>query len=217
MTGDRYDLLADKLYAAVISDVLDATGRRDQVLKAGVTHLCGRGVLVGRAATMLAGEQVEVEGEPYALQVEATDALREGDVVVATTQGNEQAAFWGELFSTAAMARGARGLVLDGFVRDRRKIDEIGFPVFATGSRPVDSMGRLTVHAHGVPIRCGGVVVRPGDLVFAEPDGVVVVPAEIEDEVIAAALEKVEREDTVRDELTKGASLAEAWRRHGVL
>ena len=217
MNGDRYDGLADKLYAAVISDVLDGAGRRNQVLDARVTHYCGPGVLVGKAATMLAGEQVVVEGEPYALQVEATDALRRDDVVVATTQGNERAAFWGELFSTAAMARGARGLVLDGFVRDRRKIDEIGFPVFATGARPVDSMGRLTVHAHGIPIRCGGVVVRPGDLIFAEPDGVVVVPAEIEDEVIAAALEKVEREDTVRDELAKGASLAEAWRRHGVL
>ncbi len=217
VTGDRYDQLADKLYAAVISDVLDAAGRRNQVLDARVTHLCGPGVLVGRAATMLAGDQVEVEGEPYALQIEATDALVEGDVVVATTQGNERAAFWGELFSTAAMARGARGLVLDGFVRDRRKIDEIGFPVFATGSLPVDSMGRLTVHAHGVPIRCGGVVVRPGDLIFAEPDGVVVVPSQIEEKIIADALEKVEREDTVRAELAKGAPLAQAWKRHGVL
>jgi 4-hydroxy-4-methyl-2-oxoglutarate aldolase len=212
-----YDRLADKLYAAVISDVLDAAGRRNQVLDARVTHCLGPGVLVGRAATVLAGEQVEVEGQPYALQVEATDALREDDVIVATTQGNEQAAFWGELFSTAAMARGARGLVLDGLVRDRRKIDEIGFSVFATGSRPVDSMGRLTVHAHGIPIRCGGVVVRPGDLIFAESDGVVVVPAEIEEGVITAALEKVEKEDNVRDELAKGASLAEAWKRHGVL
>ena len=217
MNSDQYDSLADKLYAAVISDVLDAAGRRNQVLDARVIHYLGPGVLVGRAATMLAGEQVEVEGKPYALQVEATDALREDDVIVATTQGNEQAAFWGELFSTAAMARGARGLVLDGYVRDRRKIDEIGFSVFATGSRPVDSMGRLTVHAHGIPIRCGGVVVKPGDLIFAEPDGVVVVPAEIEDGIIAAALEKVESEDAVRDELAKGASLAEAWKRHGVL
>jgi regulator of RNase E activity RraA len=217
VNSDQYDHLADKLYAAVISDILDVAGRRNQVLDARVTHYLGPDVLVGRAATMLAGEQVEVEGEPYALQVEATDALRENEVILATTQGNEQAAFWGELFSTAAMARGARGLVLDGLVRDRRKIGEIGFSVFATGSRPVDSMGRLTVHAHGIPIRCGGVVVRPGDLIFAEPDGVVVVPAEIEEEVIAAALEKVEKEDTVRDELAKGTSLAEAWKRHGVL
>jgi len=78
-------------------------------------------------------------------------------------------------------------------------------------------MGRLTVYAHGVPIRCGGVLVKPGDLVFAEPDGVVVVPSEVEDEVISAALEKVGREDRVREELAGGSSLAEAWARHRVL
>ena len=218
MEKGYFDRLAGALYAAVISDVLDAAGHRDRALDARVTHSCGPEVLVGRAATMLAGEEVEVEGEPYKLQVEAIDSLGPGDVVVATTGGSEAAAFWGELFSTAAAARGARGLVLDGLVRDRRKIDELGgFPVFATGARPVDSMGRLTVRAHGVPVRCGGVVVRPGDLVFAEPDGVVVVPAEIEEGIISAALEKVEREDTVRDELRGGGTLAQAWKRHGVL
>lgn len=217
MERSYFDRLADRLYAAVISDVLDAADLRHQAMASRVVHQAGPNVLVGRAATVLAGEQSEVEGEPYALQVEAIDALQEGDVVVATTQGSEEAAFWGELFSTAALARGARGLVLDGLVRDRRKVDEIGFPVFATGARPVDSMGRLTVYEHGVPVRCGGVVVRPGDLVFAEPDGVVVIPAHIEEAVVAAALEKVEAEDTVRDELSRGGTLAEAWKRHGVL
>ena len=215
--NDYFDHLAGRLYAAVISDVLDAAGYRDQVLDARITHHAGRDVLVGRAATILAGEEVKLQGDPYALQIEAIDALEDGEVVVATTHGSSRAAFWGELFSTAAKARGARGLILDGLVRDRRKIDEIGFPVFATGARPVDSMGRLTVYAHGVPIRCGGVLVKPGDLVFAEPDGVVVIPSEVEDEVISAALEKVGREDRVREELAGGSSLAEAWARHRVL
>jgi 4-hydroxy-4-methyl-2-oxoglutarate aldolase len=215
--NDYFDHLAGHLYAAVISDVLDAAGYRDQALDARIKHSAGPEVLVGRAATMLAGEQIEVEGEPYALQVEAIDALREGEVVVATTHDSPHAAFWGELFSTAAKARGARGLVLDGLVRDRRKMDEKGFPAFATGARPVDSMGRLTVYAYGVPVRCGGVVVRPGDLVFAEPDGVVVVPSEAEEEVVSAALEKVGKEDRVREELAAGSSLAEAWARHRVL
>jgi 4-hydroxy-4-methyl-2-oxoglutarate aldolase len=215
--NEYYDRLSERLYAAVLSDVLDAAGYRDQVLDARVTHSTGPEVLVGRAATMLAGEEVEVEGTPYARQVEAIDALKEGDVVVATTHNSPRAAFWGELFSTAALARGARGLILDGLVRDRRKMDEMGFPSFATGSRPVDSMGRLVVYAYGVPIRCGGVVVRPGDLVFAEPDGVVVVPAEVEEAIVSSALEKVGREDRVREELAGGSTLAEAWTRHRVL
>ena len=215
--NDYFDHLAGRLYAAVISDVLDAAGYRDQVLDARITHHAGRDVLVGRAATILAGEEVKLQGDPYALQIEAIDALEDGEVVVATTHDSQSAAFWGELFSTAAVARGARGLVLDGLMRDRRKVDEIGFPVFATGARPVDSMGRLTVYAHSVPVRCGGVTVRPGDLVFAEPDGIVVVPAGMEEEIVNAALEKVDKEDLVRDELAHGASLAEAWARHRVL
>ncbi len=217
MGNEYFDHLAGELYAAVISDVLDGMGYREQALDARIEHYAGPEVLVGRAATMLAGEQAEVVGEPYALQVEAIDALKEGEVVVATTHDSPRAAFWGELFSTAATARGARGLILDGLVRDRRKIDEIGFPVFATGVRPVDSMGRLTVYARGVPVRCGGVTVRPGDLVFAEPDGVVVVPSEVEEEVVSAALEKVGKEDRVREELAAGSSLADAWARHRVL
>ncbi len=217
MGNDYFDHLAENLYAAVISDVLDAAGYRDQALDARIKHSAGPEVLVGRAATMLAGEQIVVDGEPYALQVEAIDALRKGEVVVATTHDSPHAAFWGELFSTSAAARGARGLVLDGLVRDRRKMDEIDFPAFATGARPVDSMGRLTVYAYGVPIRCGGVIVRPGDLIFAEPDGVVMVPSEVEEDTISAALEKVGKEDRVREELAAGSSLAEAWARHRVL
>jgi 4-hydroxy-4-methyl-2-oxoglutarate aldolase len=217
LSNDYFDNLAGRLYAAVISDVLDAAGYREQAMGARITHHAGRDVLVGRAATILAGEEVELRGDPYALQIEAIDGLGEGDVVVATTHDSRRAAFWGELFSTAAAARGARGLILDGLMRDRRKVDEMGFPVFATGARPVDSMGRLTVYAHGVPIRCGDVTVRPGDLVFAEPDGIVVVPASVEEEVVATALEKVNKEDLVRSELAGGASLAEAWARHRVL
>ncbi len=106
MGTDYFDNLADRLYAAVISDVLDALGYRDLTLDPRIRHSTGPEVLVGRATTMLAGE--EVAGEPYALQVEATDALAEGGLVVATTQGSTRAAFWGELFSTAALARGAR-------------------------------------------------------------------------------------------------------------
>lgn len=213
----RLDELAGRLSASLLSDALDAVGRRDQVMRADIRRWAGPELLVGRAATILASDQVEVDGEPYARQIEAMDALRPDDVVVATTGGSTRCAFWGELFSTAALARGARGAIVDGLVRDVRAIDAAGFPVFATGARPIDSMGRLTVYAHGVPVRCGDVVVSPGDLVFAERDGVVVVPAEVETEVIGAALEKSGREDGMRDELRSGTSLAEAWRRHRVL
>lgn len=187
------------------------------MLRSDICHLAGPTVVVGRAATVLAGDQVDLDGEPYALQIEAIDTLQSGDVVVASTGGTTGCAFWGELFSTAARARGARGAIVDGAVRDTRSIDAAGFSVFGTGTRPVDSMGRLTVYAHGVRIRCGDVVVEPGDLVFGERDGIVVVPSALEDEIVDAALEKADREDGMRDELRAGTSLAEAWRRHRVL
>ena len=103
--NDYFDHLAGRLYAAVISDVLDAAGYRDQALDARITHHVGSEVLVGKAATILAGEEVELQGEPYALQIEAIDALKEGEVVAATTHDSPSTAFWGELFSTTAMAR----------------------------------------------------------------------------------------------------------------
>jgi regulator of RNase E activity RraA len=205
------------LYAAVLADSLDALGLRHQVMAAGLTRVAGREVVAGRAATMRAVDEVELVGDPYVQQIDATDALRPGDIVVASARTASGAAFWGELFSTAAIARGARGAIVDGFVRDVRLVDRLGFPLFAAGARPVDSMGRLTVHAHGVPIRCGGVEVAPGDLVFAEPDGVVVVPHAVEAEVVAAARAKVAREDGMRDEIRSGTLLADAWQRHRVL
>jgi regulator of RNase E activity RraA len=209
--------LQDTLYAAVIADVLDAHGRRNQVLAAGIAHRAGGRTVVGRAATMLACDEAAVVGEPYAAQVAATDALRPGDVVVAAAAVPSGCAFWGELFSTAALARGARGAIVDGLVRDTGKIDALGFPTFASGVRPVDSMGRATVRAANVPIRCGGVVVHPGDLVFAERDGIVVVPAEIEEEVVEAALAKATKENDMRAEIAAGTLLADAWKRHHVL
>lgn len=216
---ERYlDELAVTLHAAVLSDVLDAVGLRQQVMDSSLRPVAaGDRPLVGRAATMLAGDEATIPDHPYLTQIMATDALRPGDVVVASTQGASHAAFWGELFSTAACARGARGAVVDGLVRDVRAMRSMDFEVYAVGMRPVDSMGRLTVDRWNVSVRCGGVTVAPGDLVFAEIDGIVVVPRDVEEEVVARALEKVRRENGMRAALVEGAMLAEAWERHRVL
>ena len=110
-----------------------------------------------------------------------------------STAGSIQNAPWGELLSTAAKARGGRGAVVDGLVRDVRKIEQLGFPVFARGIKPVDSKGRGMVIDYNVPVDCAGVLVSPGDLVVADYDGVIVVPAEVVPEVICMATEKVDQ------------------------
>jgi regulator of RNase E activity RraA len=124
---------------------------------------------------------------------------------------------WGELLSTAAKARGARGAIVDGLVRDVRKIEELGFPVFAAGIKPVDSMGRGIVTAYNLPVECGEVLVHPGDFVFADFDGVVVTPRALVSRVIELATDKVRRENSSRSELKQGAYLSDVFKKYGVL
>ena len=93
----------------------------------------------------------------------------------------------------------------------------MGFPTFVAGIHCADSLGRLDVDAIGVEISCGGVQVVEGDLVLADHDGVVVIPAAAAEEVVALAEEKVASEDTVREKLAAGMSVAEAFRTYGVL
>ena len=123
----------------------------------------------------------------------------------------------GELLSTAARARGAAGAVMDGLTRDIRAIRGMKFPVFAGGIGPLDSKGRGKVMAVDVPVEVAGALVAPGDLVFGDADGVVVVPRAVEDQVVAAALAKVAGENATRDALARGEKLAEVFKRHGIL
>ncbi|MCC7275433.1 MAG: RraA family protein [Alphaproteobacteria bacterium] len=208
-----------RLFTAVLSDTLDALGRRDQAFRPGIRPLDESLVLFGRARTGLYAEVYSVApGEnPYALEIALIDDLAPGEIPVLACQGSPRIAPWGELLTTAAMARGAAGCVTDGLVRDIRQIRELRFPVFHGGIGPLDSKGRGKVIAIDVPVTCGGVHVRPGELVMGDADGVVVVPADIERDCLLLALEKVEGEDRTREELLAGARLADVFARHGIL
>ena len=215
----EFDIMAEKLYVAVISDILDSMGFRDQVLQPGVAPAQPdpSRVLVGRAATVLVGPQYEVVDQPYTNQIAAIDALQPGDVVVSGVGGMTKVAVWGELFSNAAKARGARGFLTDGCHRDTRMVLDLGFPVFSRGPRPVDISGRGTVISIGRPVEVAGVVVHPGDVVFAEVDGVVIIPHAVAEETMSRAFEKVAKEDGARGDLRKGRLLSEVWSRYRVL
>ena len=219
-TADEDRLLAtmrDRLYVAVVSDALDAIGLHEQAMAARLRPLAPTMRLVGRAHTVLTADVYERPANPYRLEIEAVDALQPGDVMVADTNRSERTCFWGELLSTAAVARGAVGCAIDGHTRDALRIMELGFPVFATGFRPVDSSWRSSVVAYDCPVRCGGVLVRPGDIVFGDFDGIVVVPRERLAEVVATALAKVEGENQSREMLRQGALLRDVYDKYGVL
>lgn len=214
---ELFDMMEEQLYAAVISDALDAAGFRQQALRHTIRPLLPETVVVGRAMPVLCLDVYEISDEPYQQEIAAVDSLKENDVIICSTNGSTRICFWGELLSTAAQARGARGAVIDGFIRDIRKIVAMRFPVFTTGLSPVDSNGRGEVVAYNVPIECGGVTVNPGDIVFGDADGVVIIPQNIEKTVIDAALEKVRGENQTRDALREGATLTEVYDKYGIL
>ena len=209
------------LYVAVVCDILDEMGYRNQAMHQRLRPLlpdirnCG---FIGRAKTLKWKEVNSVdEGNSYGLEIEAMDSLMEGDVVVHSTDHNGTNAPWGELMSTIAKRKGVAGCVCDSQIRDCIKIIDMGFPVYYAGIRPLDSKGRGLVIDYDVPVQCGGVLVNPGDLIFADFDGIVVIPKMLENEVIGKAKEKVLAENLSRKELLNGKTLSEVFDKYKAL
>lgn len=216
-----FEFVKQNLYVAAVCDILDSLGHRQQAMHQRLRPLlpdirnCG---FVGRART-LKWIQVDYinEEDPYGLEIEAMDALQTGDVVVHSTDFSGTNAPWGELMSTLAKRKGVAGCVCDSQIRDCVKIIDMGFPVYAAGIRPLDSMGRGLVVDYDVPVRCGDVLVQPGDLIFADYDGIVVIPETVETEVLHLAQEKIGKESLSRQALLQGKSLREVYDTYGVL
>jgi 4-hydroxy-4-methyl-2-oxoglutarate aldolase len=205
------------LYTAVVSDALDDLGVREQAMAEYLRPVGSNVKFAGWARTIACMDVYHVDDDPYGMEIEAIDSILTGEVVVVATGSSRRNAPWGELLSTAAVERGARGAVIDGLVRDVRRIQELGFPVFAAGMKPVDSKGRGRVVTYNVPVLCGGVLVKPGDLVFGDLDGIITIPAALVEEVVRRASDKVSRENHTRDELRKGAYLRTVYDKYGVL
>lgn len=211
----------DNLYVAAVCDILDQLGYPHQAMHQRLRpllpdrHNCG---FVGRARTFrwMDADYVQ-EDNPYGIELEAIDSLGPGDVVVHSTDHSGNNAPWGELMSTVAKRNGAVGCVCDSQIRDCNRIIQMGFPVYYAGIRPLDSLGRGILMAYDVPIRCGDVLVKPGNLIFADFDGIVVVPNEVEEVVLVKAQEKVHKENLSRKELLEGKSLREVFLKYGVL
>jgi 4-hydroxy-4-methyl-2-oxoglutarate aldolase len=209
----------DKLFTAVLSDALDAAGCMNQAMSPRIRPLDDALRLCGRART---GQYVEVdrveEGvNPYELEIAIVDDLKPGDVAVFACGGSARIAPWGSLLSTATRARAGAGCVTDGFVRDILEIRAMKLPVFHAGIAPLDSKGRGHIVAIDVTVICDGVKVAPGDLVFGDADGIVVVPQAIEAQVLGIAFEKIKGERHSMRELREGSHLRDVFAKYGVL
>ncbi len=212
----KRDILSRKLlglYTPVVSDVLDQMGVTDNVMSSSVvpTHHAAR--LAGPAFTVEAEFYPEYrEGEDFTPLVEMVSAVRPDEIVVIATEGTLKAAVWGELMSYAVRNIGAAGAVTDGAVRDIPLINKMSprFPVFAAALCPGDALGRCRMAKHGKTVECGGLRVRPGDYVFGDRDGVVVIPRENVEEAIERARTKMRTETEFRASIKRGMSLRDA-------
>lgn len=211
------EMMRRELHSAAVCDALDAMGYPRQAPRAALAPLTGIHKLVGRCRTTLWVDMAHVDPRPYELELRAVDACQPDDVVIAAAGGSMRSGIWGELLSTAARNGGCAGTIVDGAVRDTAQMTAMGFACFARGTCIYDSRNRQRVVDIDVPVEIDGVRFAPGDLVFADDDGVVVVPREIEAEAIARAWAKVHAENVTRDAIAGGMKAVAAYRKYGVL
>ena len=216
-TRSRLAQFAERLGSSLVSDALDSAGYRHQTLAPGYVPLLADQVVLGYAFPVRVERSDELPEVPYVGLLKALDAIGPGEVWVGATNGLRNASLWGELLSTACMASGSVGAVLDGFARDRNTIRRLGFPVLCRGGDPRDINGRGEVVAHRVTVEMDGVTIAPGDLVVGDDDGVVIVPGAIIDHVVDAALEKGRLESRFRQAVRDGMPPSEAFKRFEVL
>jgi regulator of RNase E activity RraA len=202
--------------SALVADALDALGLREQTAHSRVKPLFQEARVVGRAYPVRVIEDLEEPAEPYSGEMDALASLSPGDVGVYGVEPGCRAAAWGELFSCGAIGRGAVGVVVDGCVRDARQIEDLGFPVFAADTSPLDTKARARVDSHGIAVTFAGVLVNRGDLIVADRDGVIVVPAAQVDEVAELVSRKKPLEHGAREDLIAGMHIRDVWEKYGV-
>jgi len=213
------DLTRNQLQAlgtALVCDVLDSLHVRKSFLGPEIRSTWACPPVAGIAYTISCEPAGRTEHGPYGVLFEALGEQRDNTILVISA-GDQISGVWGELLSVAARARGVSAVVMNGLTRDVTGISALKFPVFATGTSPLDSAGRQDFTATQIPLSIGGVAVNPGDWVVADDLGVAIIPAEFVDKVIELGIEKMRGESTVKSELESGSDLGEVFRRHGIL
>lgn len=212
----RLKAIQTELYTPVVGDVLDELGYRRQFLPPGIAGITTASRVVGRAMPVLIADVTGAQAKPFGRLTEALDQLESGEVYIAQNATIPCSA-WGEILTATALHRGAVGAVVDGYHRDTPRVLEQDFPVFSRGAYAQDAAVRSSVLDFRIRIRIGDVEIEPGDIVFGDIDGVLIIPAAVEEEVVERALEKARAENVVRHAIEAGMSSTEAFRTYGVL
>ena len=213
---ELFDLMKRELYTPVVGDILDGMGYYHQFLPQPIQPAREDMKLAGYAMPVVMIDVYGPQKKPFGLLTEALDQLEPGDVSLASG-GAMRCAYWGELLTATAKKRGAAGAVINGFHRDTPQMLSQNFPVFTRGRFAQDSSVRTQVTDFRCPIEVGPVTVQPGDLLFGDLDGVLVIPKKHIAEVIEKSLEKARGEKLVRKAIEGGMSATEAFRTFGIL
>lgn len=214
--SELFAVVVRELYTPVVGDILDELGFAHQFLPQPIQPMCGEMKLAGRAMPVVMVDVFGKQKKPFGLLTEALDQLQPGEIYLAAG-GDMRCAYWGEILTATAKKRGAVGAVINGFHRDTPKVLEQNWPVFSRGRFAQDSAVRTQVVNFRCQIEVGQVTVHPGDLVFGDLDGVVIVPKAVEAEVIERALVKARGEKLVRKEIEAGLSSTAAFKKYGIL
>jgi 4-hydroxy-4-methyl-2-oxoglutarate aldolase len=214
--SDLFQSFRDKLFTAVVGDILDREGYRHQFLPQPIKPLNPAHRVVGRAFPVRIVDVSGSQDRPFGRLTEALDAIRPGEVYVATG-GSMNCAAWGEILTATARMRGGLGAVIDGYHRDTPRVLEQNWPVFSRGSYAQDAGVRSSVADFRCAAQIGEVAIEPGDLVFGDMDGVVVIPRAIEQQILEWAMDKVAGEKTVRREIESGSTSTDVFDRYGIL
>jgi len=203
---EKYRTRLEKLSTTNLADALDKEGMRGAVIGIRPMYDCPR--IIGRAVTM----KVTAAGmwkTKYHMGVRAIDSASAGDIIVIDNRGDTNNNCWGEILSMGARMKGVSGVVVDGAARDIDACKEFGFPVYARGTVPITARGRIMEESVNEVVRIGDLQVRPGDIVMADVNGVVIVPVEKLDDVVKSAEGIVEKESAMVEELRNGANIVE--------
>lgn len=211
------EMIKEILYSGIISDVLDGMGYRNQALAGGISPLTDDTVIFGPAFTSIGTTVYSMPENPLVAQCKVVDQLGEDEIYVLVTRGDYNCAVFGELFATAVNARKGVGVLLDGYARDVKALKEMKFPLFYKGRDVRTSKGRCEINECQIPVILDGVTIRPGDYIFGDIDGVIVIPKEVAEEVIRQAAETVEKENEVRTRLLNGSTLQKAYEEIGAI
>jgi regulator of RNase E activity RraA len=222
---ELFEIAKRELFTALVGDVLDKLNYQHQFLPPAIKPLNKSMVVIGRAMPVLEADvfaesiedsNLSLMNKPFGLMFEALDSLQYNEVYICTGSSNPFA-LWGGLMSTRAINLGAAGAVVNGYSRDTNEVEKLNFPTFSVGTYAQDQGPRGKVIDYRVPIEIDGVKIKPGDVVYGDRDGVLIIPKEIEKEAFEGAIEKARGEQLVKRALENGMSTVDAFKKFGIM